>query len=226
MENLPLLLQKCTLFNNKSLKEIAALLSKINYRIQVYKENEIVFSGEQLANTLGIILDGVVDVQKIFPSGKIVTVTTRRRFELLADAAIFAETQYYPGTISTRKVSKVFLIQKQELLNLFSLDQTIMLNFLCSVSNRIFALNHKIEILSLSSIQSKIAYFLIRESECRNSDMVILRFSKKSWSEHINVSRTSLSRELRQLAMEGLISFDKHKIQINNIKKLKELLLC
>jgi CRP-like cAMP-binding protein len=167
----------------------------------------------------------MVEVQKIFPSGRIVTVTSRGSFDLLADAAMFAETHYYPATISTCKISKIFLLPKTELLKLFSLDQAVMLNFLCSVSNRIFVLNRKIELLSLNSIQTKIAHFLISESESRGSDSIQLPFSKKSWAEHINVSRTSLSRELRQLEREGLIAFDKRSIKIQDIEKLKRILL-
>ena len=36
-------LQKCTLFKNKSLDEIEALLSKINFKEESSAENEIIF---------------------------------------------------------------------------------------------------------------------------------------------------------------------------------------
>jgi CRP-like cAMP-binding protein len=225
METLASTLRKSNLFKNKSVDEIDALLAKLHYKVQLFAENEIVFSADQLANTLGIILSGMVEVQKIFPSGRIVTVTSRGSFDLLADAAMFAETHYYPATISACKSSKIFLLPKTELLKLFSLDQAVMLNFLCSVSNRIFVLNRKIELLSLNSIQTKIAHFLISESEIHSSNIIQLPFSKKSWAEHINVSRTSLSRELRQLEKEGLITFNKRSIKIQDIEKLKRILL-
>ena len=225
MEQLLRPLQQSALFNKKPLHEIAELLSKINYRIREFKENEIIFSSNQPADTLGIILNGSVDVKKDFLSGKVITVTTRRQFDLLADAAMFAETQYYPGTIFACKPSRIFLLHRNELLQLFTLDQTTMLNFLCSVSNRMLVLNQKIEILSLSSIQSKIGHFLITESESRRSAVITLPFSKKAWAEHLNVSRTSLSRELRQLEAAKFISFHNRTIRINQLSKLKELLI-
>lgn len=224
MDNLFALLQKCSLFTNKSIDEIQTLLGKINYRIQLFKENEIIFSANDFADTMGIILSGVVDVQKVFPSGKIVTVTTRSNFDLLADASMFAKTIYYPSTISACKTSRILFIPKSELLKLFALDQTIVFNFLESVSNRILALNRKIETLSLTSIQEKIAYFLLTEHEHKGSMILTLPFSKKSWAEHLNVSRPSLSRELKQLETAGLLSVDKRTIEIKDLEKLKELL--
>lgn len=225
METLLYALQQSALFRNKALAEIAGLLTKINYRVREYRENEIIFSINQTADTLGIIVKGGVDVKKDFLSGKVVTVTTRGPFDLLADAAMFSGARYYPGTVFACKASKIFLLHKQELLRLFSLDQTIMLNFLCSVSHRMMALNQKIEILSLTSIQSKIAHFLIRESQARQSMVITLPFSKKTWAEHLNVSRTSLSRELRRLEAAQYISFHNRTIHINHFTKLNELLM-
>lgn len=224
METLLYVLQQSALFHNMALAEIAELLTKISYRVREYRENEIIFSINQTADTLGIIIDGCVDVKKDFLSGKVVTITTRGPFDLLADAAMFSGAQYYPGTLFACKTSKIFLLHKQELLRLFSLDQTIMLNFLCSVSNRMMALNQKIEILSLTSIQSKIAHFLIRESQVRQSLVVTLPFSKKNWAEHLNVSRTSLSRELRRLEAARYLSFHNRTIRIKQLSKLNELL--
>lgn len=224
MDKLLQVLQQSALFHKKPLNEIAGLLAKIHYRIREYRENEIIFSVNQSADTLGIILEGCVDVKKDFLSGKVITVTTRSQFDLLADAAMFSGARYYPGTIFACKPSKIFLLHKQDLLQLFTLDQAIMLNFLCSVSNRMLALNQKIEILSLSSIQSKIAHFLVTQSQAQRSEIITLPFSKKAWAEHLNVSRTSLSRELRWLETANLIAFCNRTIHIKQLTKLSELL--
>ncbi|MDU4960777.1 MAG: Crp/Fnr family transcriptional regulator [Sporomusaceae bacterium] len=225
MENYAALLQRSYLFKNKRLGEIQLLLRQIHYRVQDFSENELIFTAGQPASTLGIILSGRVAVQKIFPTGKIMTVSSRGNFDLLADATLFAQTSVYPATLCAAAASRIFLLPKPELLKLFAIDQTIMLNFLCSVSNRIFMLNDKIELLSLSSIQAKIAHYLISASESSGSAVVRLPFSKKAWAEHLNVSRTSLSRELRQMATSGLISFSQRRIVINDSNGLQQILL-
>jgi CRP/FNR family transcriptional regulator, dissimilatory nitrate respiration regulator len=216
-------LNKCILFNHLSVDELCSLLSDITYNAKFFAKNEVIFSPHLPADTLGIVLNGSIDVQKIFASGKSVTVNRRFQYELIADAAIFANIPHYPATISACENSHVFLINKMNLLKLFSKDEKIMAKFLESVSNRILALNTSIEILSINSVPGKIAYFLLRERNKQSSDVINLSFTKKTLAEHLNVSRPTLSRELKNMQSEGIISFHKRTIEINNLEKLEEL---
>jgi CRP-like cAMP-binding protein len=120
------------------------------------------------------------------------------------------------------------IIHKDELLKLFTIDQAIMLNFLKSVSDSMLVLKHKIGILSLNSIQEKTASFLIHEyhheGNNKNSNPITLPFSKKAWAEYMNVSRTSLSRELKNMEIAGVISIAKGKIKIVDFARLEKIL--
>lgn len=223
MDNISRLLNHCKLFNHLSIDEISELLSQITYSVKAYKKNEVIFSPHQATNNLGIILTGVVDVQKIFASGKAITVNRRFHTELIADASLFANIEHYPSTISACENSQILLINKSNLLKLFSLDEMIMINFLECVSNRVLGLNNTIEILSISSVVAKIAYFLILEQKKQRSDIITLKFSKKSLAEHINVSRPTLSRELQKMQQMGIISFEKRTIKILDMEKLEKL---
>ncbi|WP_026478656.1 Crp/Fnr family transcriptional regulator [Alkaliphilus transvaalensis] len=214
-------LNNCILFDHLTSQEVSDLLSKITYHVKSYGKSEIIFSPHDPSDTLGIILNGSVEVQKIFASGKALTVTRRFQYELIADASIFANTTYYPSTISTCEKSHILFINKVNLLNLFSIDQEIMSKFLESVANRVLTLNTTIEILSLNSVPAKIAYFLLTEKSKFNSNVIKLTFSKKSLAEHLNVSRPTLSRELKKLQLEGIISFDKRTIEIIDAEKLE-----
>ncbi|WMJ76970.1 MULTISPECIES: Crp/Fnr family transcriptional regulator [unclassified Sedimentibacter] len=221
-------LQKCTLFKNKSFDEIEALLLKINFREENIAENEIIFSPVQNANRIGILLSGAVDVQKIFPNGKVVIIERKRDSEVIGESSIFSKYEYYPDNICACKPTKVLFITKSDLLRLFALDSQFMLNFLESTSNSTLMLKHKIGILSLDSIQEKIAGYLVHylqhESEDKNTNIVILPFSKKAWAEYMDVSRTSLSRELRKLEAQGILSFQKRTITVMDINRLSKII--
>lgn len=224
MDSLFSKLVKCHLFEGVSSDELHHLFSTIHYKIKCFKENEIIFSSHQIADTIGIILSGAVDVQKLFPCGKVVTIARRTSFNLIADAAVFSKSKYYPAIISTCKPCEIVLIPKEQMLKLFTMNLNIMSNFLESVSNNTLVLNQKVELLALNAIAEKIAFYVISESENNNISPITLPFSKKTWAEYMNISRTSLSRELRQLENAGILSFDKRKIWIRNMDKLKKLL--
>jgi CRP-like cAMP-binding protein len=216
-------LNNCVLFNHLSADQISHILSDITYTIKFYKKNEVVFSPLYPSDHLGIILDGCVDVQKIFASGKAITVNRRFPYDLIADASIFANIECYPSTITTCENSHILLINKDNLLKLFSKDEQIISKFLESVANRVLALNNTIEILSLNSVPAKIAYFLIIEQKKQRSNVIQLKFTKKSLAEHLNVSRPTLSRELKNMQLVGILSFHKRIIEIHNLEKLEEL---
>lgn len=215
----------CILFQHLTSKEIKSLLVDIPHRIKICKKNEIVFSPHHHLDDLGIILEGSVDVQKIFASGKALTVSQRNRYELVADAALFANVSCYPSTVTACENSRIFFISKSNLLKLFALNQTIETKFLECVSNRILALNNTIEILSLGSVPAKIAYFLIQEQKKQASNTIRLMFTKKALAERINVSRPALSKELRNMQDQGLLSLNKRIIKIHNVETLEDLCL-
>lgn len=217
-------LKKCILFKNKSLSEIENLLSRIDYKIKDYYENEIIFSSVQAAEKMGIILFGSVDVQKIFPTGKVVIIERKKSPELIAESSIFSRLDFYPDTISACKSCKILFIHKSQLQKLFSYDNDIMYSFLEYVSNSALTFRNKIGILSLDSIQQKISGFLIYDYKNNNSSTIRLPFSKKVWAEYLNVSRTSLSRELRDMQNKGIISFEKRIIKIHDYRRLENIL--
>jgi CRP-like cAMP-binding protein len=223
MQNMGDALKNCVLFDHLPSDKISSLLSKVIYTVKHYRRNEVIFSPHQLCDSLGIILDGKVDIQKIFPSGKMVTINRRGKFDLIADASLFADTEYYPSTIVACVDSHILLFSKTNLMKLFSMDERILSKFLRSVSNRVLALNYTIEILSLCSVAAKISYYLINQYKKHGSNIIRLEFTKKSLAEYLNVSRPTLSRELKNMQKMGIISFDRHHIQINNLDRLVEL---
>ncbi|WDV45192.1 Crp/Fnr family transcriptional regulator [Clostridiaceae bacterium M8S5] len=224
MNDISLILANCSLFKNISYEKINELLSKINYRIVRYKEDEIIFSPFQIADKMGVILSGSVDIQKLFPDGKIIILDRKVRFDLIAEPSIFSTHQYYPSTACVNKSCEILFLNKANLQKLFTLNNTFMLNYIQSISNLTLDLKHKIGILSLNSIKEKIAGYLIHDFKVNNSKTITLPFSKKAWSEYMDVSRTSLSRELKKLQTEGIISFNRRKINILDLKRLEKIL--
>jgi CRP-like cAMP-binding protein len=221
-------LQKSALFKEKSFDEIEVLLSEINFRIGCFAANETIFSPVQNVEKMGIILSGTVDVQKLFPTGKVIVIERKKSSDMIAESSIFSRLDYYSDTFVACMPCQVLLLSKRNLLKLFELDDTILLNYLESVSNSTLILKHKIGILSLASIQEKIAGFLLHHNKhagvANNDNTVTLPFSKKVWAEYMNVSRTSLSRELRALQTAGIISFEKRTIKIEDRGKLEKIL--
>ncbi|MGD1818825.1 MAG: Crp/Fnr family transcriptional regulator [Pleomorphochaeta sp.] len=229
MKELINILKKCKVFSEKDEKEIESILLKINYKIKDYEEKDIILSPANKADNIGIILLGAVNIEKVFPTGKMILIERRQVGDLIGANSIFSKYEYSTNIVISCKASKILYIPKLDLLKLFLIDRKLMYNFIEILSNYSLMFEYKIGLLSLNSIKEKIAGYLIHalqfdEKIKTSSNIVELPFSKKDWAEFLNVSRTSLSRELKSLERERILTFDKRKIIINNMEKLNSII--
>jgi len=99
-----------------------------------------------------------------------------------------------------------------------------MQNFLASVSDTNLLMKHRVAFLSLDSIRGKIAGYLLYYFKTNHTMMISLPFSKKEWAEYMDISRTSLSRELKHLKNENIIDFHERTIKILDLNRLEKIL--
>ena len=81
-------------------------------------------------------------------------------------------------------------------------------------------LNEKIGLLTLKGMREKIAYYLISESNERKAKTFQVILNRTELAEYLNVSRTSMCRELTRMKKEGLIDFYGKSFKILDEKRL------
>ena len=213
------------LFKNKTLKEIEDILPSIQYNVKKYEQGELIFRIGQSTKYIGIILKGCIEIQKNLASGNIITIFEKNEGKLFGEGSVFSKLNTYPCNIFSKSKSTILFISKKDMLDLISRDPILLENLLRSISNRVLLLNLKTELLSYSSIQKKIAFsllYLMDDYSC--NDKITLPYSKKKWSEYLNVSRTSLFRELKEVCEKKIIHIDSKTITILNRDSLENLL--
>lgn len=218
------ILSKTKLFKNISKDRINEILKKISYNIVHYKKDEIIHQNFEEANKMAIILDGDIYIEKIFPSGNMIILDKKFKYDSIGETAMFSDFKIYPTTAVAAKKCELLFINKDELNKIFVMESKFMQNYLNVISNLNLRLKHRLSLLSLKSIQEKISGYLIHDYKI-NGDMTIeLPFNKKQWSEYLNTSRTSLSRELKNMSDQNLIAFNKKTITIIDLKGLNAIL--
>lgn len=217
-------LQKNMLFRNKSEQEILSILDRIKPSLRTYSRNEQIVREGEPADRMGIVLTGIVEVHKMYSTGKIVTVSRFSTGSTVGEAVIFSKTNIYPATVIAAEPATILMFTRKELLALFALDTEIMAHFMQNMSERLILLNQRIEILSLGTLRQRIAHFLIKEMKQQKTERIRIPFSKRVWAEHLNSARPSLSRELCYMRDQGWISFDDTTVEILRIGELEGLL--
>ncbi len=225
MKNFLNVLCDSTLFKNTTANQIHRALASIEYIVKSYEKGELIFRVDQTTKYIGIILEGSIEIQKNLASGKAISILNKKKGDLFGEGSVFSKAITYPCNIFTTTKSTILLISKKNMLNLIAKDTTLLNNFLSSFANRVLLLNLKTELLSYSSIQQKIAFSLLYlMDEHKVDNVVVLPYSKKVWSEHLNVSRPSLFRELKTLCNKKIIHIENRTITILMENDLIELL--
>lgn len=218
-------LSTCVLFKNLNNNEIVNILEKISYKIVEYKKGEIIAIEGDDCHSLGIILRGKIEIQKLFPSGQVTTINNFHEGNIFGESLVFSDKHSYPATITAIEHAEIMFIERDDIISLAMLNSEILTNFVKVLSRRILMLNNRLSNLSQDSIRKKISSFLLYEYQSQESDTITFPYTRKKMAELLNVPRPSLSRELIKMKDEGIINFDKNTIEILNIDLLEESML-
>ena len=217
-------LEKSTLFSGVPAKELRDDLEAVPHHIQCYDKDEIVFHLMEDANRIGVVLEGRVQAQKPFPNGSQINVSIRNPGELIGPAAVFSRSQKYPCDVVSLEPVTIMMFRREDILMLLQKDLRIMKNFMAELATATYMLQQRLELLSYSGIAQKAAFYLLINTRQSGKNVIRIPDSVSNWAMIMNVSRSSLHRELKKLEAEGIISYDPPTIEIHDPERLQSVL--
>ena len=217
-------LEKSTLFSGVPAKELRDDLEAVPHHIQCYDKGEIVFHLMEDANRIGVVLEGRVQAQKPFPNGSQINVSIRNPGELIGPAAVFSRSQKYPCDVVSLEPVTIMMFRREDILMHLQKDLRIMKNFMAELATATYMLQQRLELLSYSGIAQKAAFYLLIHTRQSGKNVIRIPDSVSNWAMIMNVSRSSLHRELKKLEAEGIISYDPPTIEIHDPERLQGVL--
>ena len=224
MEEIIKKLEKNELFNNVDKTKMLKILGNLKYSIVSYKKGEVIFQEEEICSAIGLIIDGTINIERIYPNGKSIVMSKFKDGDVFGEALLFSKVNKYPATVIALSDCKVLYLTKNEIIKLFSVENNLMENFMMLLSEKIIILNNKIRSISLKSVRQKVVDYILCEYMNEKNEEIKLKYSKEEIANDIGIPRPSLSRELIKLRDEGLINFSRNKITILNIEELEDIL--
>ena len=216
--------EKSTLFSGIPAKDLRDDLEAVPHHIQCYDKTETVFNLMENASRIGIVLEGRVQVQKPFPNGSQLNVSIRNPGETIGPAAVFSRNQKYPCDVISLEPSTIMMFRREDILLLLQKDIRIMKNFITELATATYMLQQRLELLSYSGIAQKTAFYLFFQARQSGQNSIRIPDSVSNWAMIMNVSRSSLHRELKKLETDGIISYNPPTIEILNSKALQNVL--
>jgi len=218
------ILQNCKLFSGIDPTEIESLFASITYQLKKFRKGDIIAqTGDEIINQK-IIVEGSVKGEMIDFNGKTIKIEDIESPRSLAPAFIFGSENSYPVDIVANNDVLLISIPRKYFLKLLASSENVLHNYLDIISTRTQFLSAKLKLLSFHSIKGKLAQYLLSLSSQSNSDEISLPITQGELSELFGVTRPSLSRALREMNDEGILSAKGRSIILINKVALSALL--
>lgn len=210
------------LFKGVSYDDIEKIFSYVKYSEISYNKGQILFQEGDICENIGIIEEGLIQLERIYSSGKSIVLAKLSEGDVFGEALVISSKSLYPATIIAKSDCKIVFINRKEILKLCSKNEKILENFITLLSDKVIMLNKKVKSTSLKSVKHKVIDYILEKRNISTSNIIKLNESKEDIATYLGIPRPSLSRELIKLRDGQLIDFDRSTITILNNEGLEE----
>lgn len=183
-----------------------------------------IFSEGDEGNGFYAVLSGQVRVYKLSVEGKEQTLHVFGPGETFGEVPVFAGGKF-PAHAATLKETKVLFFPRQAFVDLIRTDPSLALNMLATLSRRLRQFNTLVENLSLKTVPSRLAtYLLYLAEDSKDPENVSLDISKVQLASLLGTIPETFSRVLGKMTQQGMIrSTGSRTIQLLDRTGLEEL---
>ncbi|GAB4566029.1 MAG: Crp/Fnr family transcriptional regulator [Anaerolineae bacterium] len=189
-----------------------------------YAAGEVIAWEGDPCDAIGIVLSGAAHVQRFYPSGKAITISTLGPGESFGEAVVFSHAGHYPATIVAAEDTEVAFLGKRTVLQLCARSEAFLVNLLGVLSDRVLMLNQRVKMLASPSVRQRVAQFLVEEARRQGATDLCFPYTRTQMAEYLGLPQPSLSRELAAMRERGWITFDRRRICILDLEALEDCL--
>ncbi len=228
MEFFDPILKKCALFRSIKEDDLGHLLKCLSAQLKSYRADEYIFlSGDEI-NFIGIVISGTIEIMKENLSGNKHIVAIMGPSDMFAEGIVCTVNRISPVTVKIKQDANILLLPYERIIkscgNSCQFHISLIQNMMVILGERNVRLNRKLELLTLKGMREKLASYLLNEVSERGSSMFQINLNRSELADFLNVSRTSMCRELARMKEEGLIDYYGNSFKLLDQISLKQCL--
>jgi len=190
-------------------------------RQQKYAKDQMVFSEGEEATGFFIPLEGKVKIYKLSPEGRERVLRIAHPGRTFAEAAIF-DVGVFPAYAQAIEPTVLLFFPKQAVLDLLHCNAQLAINMVGGLSRILREMMDHMESLTFKDVPSRLARYLLDLSDMKQRH-VRLPVSKAQLASNLNTAGETLSRTLRKMSDDELITVSGRVIEILNFQGLLDL---
>ena len=203
------------LFNDVSTDFINDFLERYNSNIISFQRGEYIVRQGDRIDFFYLILKGEARSEMITREGNVLEIEPLFAGYPLAPAFIFADENRFPVDVTALEDCTLMKIPKNFWLSELMNNETLLLNFFKINSNMSVFLSRKLQMISLKSLKTKLANYILENTNLQNSSFELQR-TQAQLAEYFGVQRPSLARTLAEMVEKGAINIEKRVIMVKN----------
>ena len=210
--------RKISFFSNLDDKSISAIVT--NLQVREFFSGEVVIWEGETAKGLYLVKKGWLKVTKTSSTGREMILNILGQYDSFNLISIFTGSNN-PANVLALENSEVLFLEKEIILKILNDSPEFLSSLLFQFANKIQTLTQMVGSLSLKTVESRLAFLLLKESPTNI-------FHREKWLTQdelaalIGTVPDVLSRVLRGFVEAGLIEFDSKKIKILDRSSLQE----
>ena len=207
-------------------EETLEKIEKVGTR-KIFKKNDVILMEDEVGTALFVIVTGKVKVSRTSNDGREVILTILSESDFFGEMAIL-DGQTRSATVIAIEDSELFIIQRNDFLNLLREYPEASIALLQELTKRLRSTDVKIKALSLKDAEGKVATVILQIADdigkIKQGKVEIEKLPlQQDLANMAGTSRETISRTLHSFAKKGLIELDGNKLRINEYEKFKEL---
>lgn len=217
-------LRQCVLLQPLEKGDFDALIS--NSHAKQLTENRFLFEQGAPLTDIYLLISGSIKLLRLAPSGDEKVFEIIRPGQTFAEAVLFSGGARYPVSAVAVLPSVVVGIHAASFLKLLNSSNTLCLNLMAKLSQRLHWMVNEVDRLTLHNATFRLVCYLlshISEDENDRRD-VHLSVPKHVIASRLSITPETLSRSLKELSKQGLINLDGSQIDLVDIEKLRQLI--
>lgn len=199
------LIQRHPLFSRLYEDDIQGLFDSGRLNFRTFTRGHILHHQDDRAAQLEIILQGRIRIQRIDISGRLLTIATLSKNEIIGGHLLFCDEGRYSGDVLADQDTDCLIIDRDTILTLCQTYSTFLETYLRLLSENTGLLNQKIMETTQQTIRNQLITMFKKQYQKSQSPRIQLPTNKKQLAQSFGVARTSISRELKKLSEQQFI---------------------
>lgn len=216
-------LMQMPLFHGVSYNKLSEILGKHRFHFLKYTDNERIISAGDLCTHLSTVVSGKVRMTISNADSHVKVSQTLEAPEPIAPDFFFGRTTRYPASVTAIGSCEIMQIDKKEYIEIINSDSVFLFNYLNMLSMNAQLSTDGVLALTSGDLRKRIAYWVVALTQLNGKD-ITMECRQRDLYSVFGVPRQSLIAALTEMKSAGLLDYTSSRIEINDRRKLLNLL--